>query len=201
MCMKQVCILGGGTAFESNEQYLDALRAFSPSYERLLFAQDWKPGLATILKAEGYDVLMPQMPCKQNAKYDEWAIMFDKIVPFLQQNAILVGHSLGGTFLVRYLGEHPRLHFAKLILIAAPYDDETSEPLASFKLANNVTELEKSADEIHLVHSEDDPVVPFSEHAKYQAALPTARLHQFSDRSHFFTDNFPEIYTMITDTK
>jgi len=197
--MKQVCIIHGGSTFESYDQYLTDLRTKDVKYERLLYSPDWKPGLAVTLQAEGYDVLMPGMPCKQNAQYSEWTLLFDKIVPFLQLDTVLIGHSLGGIFLAKYLSSYPEVHAAKLILLAAPYDDETDEALASFKLTGDITPLAYSADEIHLFHSEDDPVVRIGELHKFQRQLPSAVTHLFTDRSHFFAPDFPELLAVIRD--
>ena len=87
------------------------------------------------------------------------------IVPFLRPDATLIGHSLGGIFLAKYFTENPPTNpYTKLILIAAPYDDETGESLQGFKLAD-VSALTDAFSELHLLHSTDDPVVP-EEHAE-----------------------------------
>ena len=57
--------------------------------------------------------------------------------------------------------------------------------------------LEKSAKEVNLFHSKDDPVVPFTELAKFQRDLPTAKLHIFEDRNHFFQPTFPELKELL----
>ena len=49
---------------------------------------------------------------------------------------ILIGHSLGVIFLVKYLSENNfRVKTNKLILLALPYDDESIEDLTNFKVA------------------------------------------------------------------
>ena len=57
--------------------------------------------------------------------------------------------------------------------------------------------LEKSAQEIHLFHSEDDPVSPFAELAKFQQDVPIAKAHIFIDRNHFFQPTFPELVDVL----
>ena len=46
------------------------------------------------------------MPNSMNARYKEWKIMFNKFLPFFKNNLVLVGHSLGGIFLAKYLSEN-----------------------------------------------------------------------------------------------
>lgn len=141
------------------------------------------------------------MPNKQNAKYEEWKIWFEKIIPFLEDGAILIGHSLGGVFLARYLSESvfPK-KIAATMLVAAPYfegrlrDGTRGE---DFVAPDSLESFARQGGEIFLYHSEDDPVVPFSELAKYQAALPSATARVFKDRKHFNQPDFPELVADI----
>ena len=191
----QVCIIHGGTVYESDEEYQQALRDITLSYDRLLYAPSWKNWLAEQLP--DHDVLLPSMPNKINAKYDDWALYFSKVVPFLQPDATLIGHSLGGIFLAKYFTENPPAKpFAKLILIAAPYDDETGESLRGFKLTD-ASALADMFSEIHLLHSSDDPVVPFTEKDKYLRDLPEAKVRVFEDKQHFNEPSFNELLPLL----
>lgn len=191
----QVCIIHGGTVFDSKQEYLDYLAAKEPVYERLLYSPDWKPWLAQQLS--GTDVLMPSMPNTSCAEYDEWALWFRKIMPLLRPDAVLIGHSLGGIFLAKYLSEHtPSVPFAKLVLIAAPYADESTESLRGF-MFDSAAPLARAATEIHLFASEDDPVVPYAEVERYRRDLPGATLHRFTSHGHFNQAEFPELLEVI----
>lgn len=192
---KQICIIHGGETFSSDEDYLANLKAKELNYDRLLYSPSWSKWIAEQLP--DHDVLHPSMPNKQNAKYDEWSLYFSKIVPFLRPSAILVGHSLGGIFLTKYLSENPPAEpFAKLILVAAPYANETNESLGDFKLTT-AKPLASAAHEIHLMHSEDDPVVDISELDYYVADLPNATVHKFINKHHFIEPTLPELLDMI----
>lgn len=186
---QQVCIIGGGMAFDSDADFRRWLADLELDYNRLFYDTDWKSWLAEQLPDR--DVLQPSMPNKQNAKYADWATYFNKIVNFLLPDAILIGHSLGGIFLAKYFSENPPSEkFAKIILIAAPYDDEATESLGDFKLTS-AAKLADAAKETHLFHSKDDPIVPFTELAKYQQDLPQAQTHIFKDKAHFNQFEFP----------
>lgn len=192
---RQLCIIGGGETFGSDAEYLSYLKSKELSYERLLYAPSWRNWIAEQLP--DYDVLLPSMPNKQNAKYDEWSLYFSKIVPFLEPSAILIGHSLGGIFLAKYFTEHlPSTPYRKLVLVAAPYDDETSESLGDFRLTDTTT-LPAVADEIHLLHSIDDPVVLITEKDKYLLDVPEAQVQVFTDKHHFIDPELPELLEII----
>lgn len=51
-------------------------------------------------------VYQPQFPNKQNAQYPEWKLFFEKTIAQLEDGLILIGHSLGASFLVKYLSEN-----------------------------------------------------------------------------------------------
>lgn len=193
--MKQVCIVHGGSTFESEREYLEDLGALEMSYKRLLYGRRWKNWLGEQLT--GYDVLMPEMPNKAYAKYEEWALLFSKVVPFLRKDAILIGHSLGGIFLAKYLNERPNLHFSKVALISAPFDSATSESLASFSLPEDLDKLSNRADSFALFHSRDDKVVAFDELAKYAEVIPEAVCYELDERGHFNQETFPELLEFI----
>ena len=198
MNRRQICIIHGGTTFESTEDYRQDLLNSSVDYERLLHAPNWKIWLSEQLP--DVDVLLPQMPNKQNAQYDDWEVLFEKILDFLTSEAILIGYSLGGIFLTKYFIDNPTdKKFEKIILVAPPYDDETNESLSDFKLSTAVG-LEDATKEIHLLFSRDDPVVPISELDKYERDLPEARVHVFDAMSHFFNPEFPELLNIITNS-
>lgn len=192
---RQLCIIHGGDTFASYDDYLGALRTKEVSYERLLYSPSWRHWLAEQLG--DWDVIMPSMPGSQNVQYAEWELYFSKIMPYLDPSAVLVGHSLGGIFLAKYLSEQtPATPFAELILLAAPYDDETTESLGGFTLSS-AAGLSKAAAEIHILHSTDDPVVPYAESTKYLQDLPAAHMHSFADKHHFISPTFPELLEIV----
>lgn len=193
--MRQVLVLHGGTSFSSHEAYLRDLKESPLQYERLKYSPSWREWLPSALPKA--DILHPSFPNKQNAQYEEWKIQFEKILPFLTGDVSLVGYSLGAMFLARYLHETVlERPMCQVILIAPTYDDESGEDLGSFKVIS-ATGLEKSTDEVHLIHSEDDPVSPFSELAKFTRDLPTAKVHIFTDRNHFLQPTFPELVEIL----
>ena len=189
---KQVIVIGGGTAFDSYDDYLEFLHDLAPSLEYLK-QSSWKDVLQERVGGD-YDVVRLQMPCKMNAKYEEWKIYFEKFIPLFEEEVILIGHSLGAIFLAKYLSEneYPGRIIATFLL-AAPYDDESKESLGDFKLQNDLSELEQQSGVLTFYQSKDDLVVLFDEVKKYQAKLPHARYRIFENKLHFNDEEFPEL--------
>lgn len=193
--MKQVFIIHGGDSFSAYDTYIQSLHTRQIDYERLKPQQKWKSWLVDQMPEA--DVLLPSFPNSDNAVYDEWAIYFEKLLPFFGNDVRLVGHSLGAMFLAKYMQQRPlKQKVGQLILLAGGYDDDSYEDIGSFAVSS-ATNLPNSAEEIHLFHSKDDPVVPYAELAKYQSDLPNAIVHSFENKGHFLDATFPELLSVL----
>ena len=195
--MKQVVIIHGGTTFSSYKDYLQYLRTPQTSVDRMIPMRKWKEGMQERLGSD-YQVLLPSMPNSTNAVYEEWKLWFDGTARLLDDDCILIGHSLGGIFLAKYLSENKFVHRIKAtILIATPFDDESGGDLTDFKLTG-ITDLFKSqAGNVTLYFGGDDPVIPASEVQKYKEQLPDAEFYELSAPDHFVRTDFPELVTQL----
>jgi uncharacterized protein len=195
---QQVVAIHGGTSFDTHDDYIAFLKTREVTLERLQHLDDWKGWLGRELGAD-FEVLTPKMPNATNARYAEWSIWLERCLPFLRDDVILLGHSLGGIFLAKYLAEHqfPKRIKATL-LVAAPFDaTSTVESLTDFALPASLQGLAAQSGKLYLFQSKDDPVVPFSEMAKYQQVLPAAEAVIFETKGHFNEQTFPELATLL----
>jgi uncharacterized protein len=192
----QVIIIHGGDTFETYEEYLGFLRAYRIDIERYKTDKDdWKPWLRHELMKE-YEVIIPAMPNKNNARFEEWELWFEKLIPFLNDDILLVGHSLGGAFLAKYLSENAFPKKIRGVFLAGAQFDKDCEgyPLLSFAMPGTI---DLQSEKIFLYHSKDDPVVPFSAFESFRAALPNAEARIFEDRKHLNQEEFPELLADI----
>jgi len=125
---------------------------------------------------------MPNFPNSQNAKYSEWRLFFETWIHQILSSSeiVLIGNSLGGCFLLKYLGENPSLSFVEKIknihLIASCMS------AGDFSLPENYDFLQKLGNRVHIWHSEDDDVVPFSIGQRLSEILPEAEAHFFDSK-------------------
>ena len=146
----------------------------------------WKKWLADGL-SDRFESFVLSMPSTQNASYPAWKIWFEKLFPYLNdQKTVLVGNSLGGIFLAKYLGENtfPK-RISELHLVAPVLDNEglIGESVATFAFdIKNLSHLASQADQIHIWSSLDDPVVPRSHAERYHATIAGSILHTFENR-------------------
>jgi predicted alpha/beta hydrolase family esterase len=190
----QVVAIHGGDTFQKYEDYISYLTNRELSLDKIK-RKDWKSYLQDSL-GENFDVILPQMPNKQNAHYEEWKILFEKVLRLLDEEIILVGHSLGGIFLPKYLSENKvNKKILGTLLVAAPFnEDEAQYELGDFNLSSHsFDQFEKQGGKIIFYQSKDDAVVPFADMTKYQKLLPGVQFKIFEDRGHFNQTDFPEI--------
>jgi predicted alpha/beta hydrolase family esterase len=198
---KQVLFIHGGEVFSRYTNYIKFISDYKLDLNKKK-PKKWKHSLSDKL-GRNYEVIMTEMPCALNSKYKEWKIWFEKYIPFLKSPVILVGHSLGAIFLVKYLSENKLKKKIKgTFLVAAPYDDKDSWfSLDDFKIKKDLSLLTKQGGEVTFYFSEDDFEVPFVDAAKYQKALPDANYRIFKKRGHFLAPSFPEIVRDIKNLK
>ncbi len=189
---QQILLIHGGSTFNTYEEYINFLKTKEVTLEKLL-RKDWKQNLQAAI-GDKYLVVAPQMPNAQNARYPEWKIRFERIIPVLDKTIILIGHSLGAIFLAKYLSENDvSKNIKATFLVAAPYTETTGESLTDFKITSNLKNLERQAGKIFLYQSKDDPVVMYADYEIYQKELPNAEAKIFEDRQHFNQAELPEI--------
>ncbi len=190
--MKQVVIIHGGDTFENHEAYLNWLQKFPMDLSWYRVGKiGWKRTLEKRL-GEGYEVYLPEMPNPTYAQYIEWKLWTDKLIDLIRDEIILVGHSLGGSFLVKYLSENTLSKKVRgVFLVSACFEKDTDgNALHSFELPQT---FNLQTENIFLYHSTDDPVVPFSDMEEFKKKLPNATVRVFGDRKHFNAEVFLEL--------
>ena len=194
----QLFHIHGGNTFNSKEEYINFLKTRSVSIERKI---SWSDEYLRKKLGKKVHIIQPRMPCKDNSNYDEWKIHFERFFPYLTDNIILLGNSLGGMFLTKYLSEN---QFPKKILavyLTCPSFEDTSinkKQTSGFILKDDLSLINQNTDNLNLLFSKDDDVVPVSHAEKYRNKLPNAKITIFESKNgHFMIPEFPEIIKMI----
>lgn len=194
---RQIFIVHGGNSFDTYERYIKFLKKWKIDFEEYRRPKEkWRDNLKKDL-GKNFEVIVPRMPNNLNARYLEWKIWFDKFIPYLRPGVVLVGYSLGGVFLAKYLAEKKfPVKIAATFLIAAPFKDDGSDPdesLVDFKLPKKLDGFRRQGGKIFIYHSTDDPIVPFSHADNYEKALGTVTKRIFASQGHFWQDKLPEL--------
>lgn len=159
----------------------------------------WIIWLQKALVKKGVDAVVPAMPVPYEPKYEAWKNTFEQydITP----ETILVGHSCGAGFLVRWLSENKN-QVGKVVLVA-PWVDPTKEYTTEMFDAFTIDpELVARCKEFTVVYSLDDDQGVIITVDELKAALPAGQFKEFSGKGHFTFDDmgtheFPEILTIL----
>jgi hypothetical protein len=122
---------------------------------------NWFPWLKEKLEEQGWEVAAPNFPNTLNPKLSEWLDYFHKNVR-LDEQTVLIGHSLGVPFILRVLENLP-----KGKLVAAAYlVSGFAEPLGLTETENfvdqpfNWPKIREGAKKFVVINSDDDPYIP-----------------------------------------
>ena len=165
------------------------------NFEEMISNKHWIPWLKNQLEEKGIEVSSPLMPEPWNAVYDSWKNEFEKLK--IDGETILIGHSCGCAFLVRYLGDTKKK--VKKLILVAPWKipDENNEMEENF-YKYPINESIKSQVRETIIFTCNDEEEDGKESAKiFQKAL-NGKLIELKDQGHYDhgymgTEEFPEL--------
>jgi predicted alpha/beta hydrolase family esterase len=154
----------------------------------------WYPWLQKQLLIHDIDAQTPEIPNVWKTGYETWRKEFERydITP----QTILVGHSYGGGFIVRWLSENPNIKVGKVVLVA-PWIDPSNDTDDLFKFdidPNLVGRTVKTT----IFNSDDDSATVQKSVQIIRKALPDIGYREFHNYGHFClgdlkTEKFPEL--------
>ena len=145
-----------------------------------------------------YEIRYPRMPNEGDPTYASWKPTLQRELATLNDGAILVGHSLGGTMLVNVLAEWPmEREFGAIFLIASPFVGQGGWSGDDLELPNDLGARLPKGLVVHLYHGLDDDTAPPAHVELYARAVPQARVHRLPGRDHQLNNDLREVATMI----
>jgi len=194
----QILMIHGGMTFKNQKDYLSYLKNKEIKLDK---KPRWTEEYIDKELGKKFQIIKPRFPLQDNAKYEDWKIWFERYIPLLNNNVILVGGSLGGIFLAKYLSENK---FPKKLLsvymICPPFDNTIlgEDLVGGFKLKSDLSLIEKNCKDVTLMFSADDDCVPVSHAEKYRNKLKDSKIIIYKSKNgHFKISKFPEIVKMI----
>lgn len=186
--MKNAILLHGTP--DKEEYYSDKYPSCSNSH--------WFPWLQKQLQMNAISTQTPEMPDAYKPDYKMWRNEFERYE--VNEQTILVGHSCGGGFILRWLSENNK-GGDKLILVAPwlDLDRRKTTDFFDFKIDSNIV---KRFNEVHLFVSSDDSKDILKSVEKIKKKLPSIQLHEYTNKGHFCyenlkTEKFPELLEVI----
>lgn len=163
------------------------------------FKEDMK--LAESLRhalGDGYEIRYPAMENEADADYETWKSQIKKELATLNDNPILVGHSLGGSILLKLVSEEKLTKgIGGIFALAAPYwgrDGGWTYDGYETLMLPKVSDTKLPDDvPVFLFHSNDDEVVPFSHLTLFAKRFPHAIVRKLEGRGHQLKGDLSEV--------
>jgi len=144
------------------------------------------------------EIRYPRMPNEDDPSFPAWKSALEKEFAKLDDGAIVVGHSIGGTILINALAQTPaKPRLRAIFLVATPFvgeggwasDDIDPAPDLGARIPKDVP--------VHIYHGLADETAPPSHAELYARAIPQAQLHLLPNRDHQLNDDLSEIAATI----
>jgi len=135
-------------------------------------------------------------------RYEEWKNEFERFE--ITEDTILVGHSCGGGFLVRYISEHKDIKFGKVVLVAPwinPDHYEISDTADFFDFEIDPDFPSRTKGTTIFISDDDEPSVVKTVDI-IREIVKGINFRDYTDQHHFtidtmHTDEFPELLEMV----
>lgn len=161
----------------------------------------WFPWLSKQLMIRDIHAIAPEMPSSFYPEYEIWRKEFERFE--VDEETILIGHSCGGGFLVRWLSENKDIKAGKVILVAPWIGDDPDQPFEEgfFEFDIDRT-LSKRVESFILFNSTND-VEPIQKSVrKIKGSIDDILYREFENKGHFTlkglgTEEFPELLAEV----
>jgi len=158
----------------------------------------WLPWLAKQLIVRDIPAHTPEMPLAYAPDYPAWRREFERYD--IGPGTMLVGHSCGGGFLLRWLSEHPGTHVGRVVLVAPWLDPFGDVAPAFFDFRPDPALVSRTARTL-LFHSDDDSEDIQESVCRIRGSVEGIGYREFQGYGHFTSEarmadagaRFPEL--------
>lgn len=183
--MKNAILLHG---LPSKREYYDST---APSASN----SHWLPWLQKQLMINDIKTDTPEVPFTFEMIWEDWVKEVERFE--ITNETILVGHSMGAGFWVRYFSEHPEISAAKLVLVA-PWlnlDREYDSTFFDFEFRDSII---SQVNEFTIFSSDNDSENVLKTVDYLSNKMTSVKVMDFHDYGHFCykdlkTDAFPQL--------
>ena len=164
----------------------------------------WDDKLVASLRrelGEGYELRYPRMPDEGDPSFAKWAPAIRKEIAGLEDGAIVIGHSIGGTMLMGALAQvPPERRLGAIMLVSAPFVGDGGWPGDEFMLTGELGAKLPKGVPVHIFHGGADDTAPPAHADLYARAIPQAEIHKLPGRDHQLNNDLGEVAAAIRDS-
>lgn len=159
----------------------------------------WLPWLQKQLLTHDIAAETPEIPLSYEPVWERWVKEVERYD--ITSETILIGHSCGAGFWVRYLSEHQDVRVGNVFLVAPWIDTEQEDPNHFFDFVIDQRLVARTSG-LTIIHSSNDGPEMQSSVKVLRQQLSDIKYIELAERGHFThstmpTDEFPELLTEI----
>lgn len=156
------------------------------------------PWLRDSLHAKGHEVICPDLPSADEPNPEEWTKTLIEEVGVIDDETIIVGHSIGAVTALRFLEAAEARSTPKGVVLVSPPWMIKSETFQGFFLSElDFDVLMWKASRFVVIHSHDDKKIPFDHAKKYADVLHARLIERNEGEGHFLGERYPVILETI----
>lgn len=161
----------------------------------------WLPWLQKQLIVRGYEAHTPEIPKSCDPEYSIWQREFERFD--ITHETLLVGHSCGAGFLVRWLSENRHVRVARLVLVAPWIDPDRTRTTDFFDFEMD-PEIAYRTHGLHIFNSDNDMETVQTTVAILREHLHQVQYREFHNYGHFCIEDmggveFPELFQTLVE--
>ena len=140
--------------------------------------ENWFPWLKSELEKLKCDVFVPKFPTPENQSLESWRNVFEEYRQHINENTILIGHSLGPAFLLDLLESLDKpVKSAFFIsgflgLLGSSDFDKINKTFTDRNF--NWEKIKQNCKKFYIYHSDNDPYVPIKKATELAEKLDSA---------------------------
>jgi predicted alpha/beta hydrolase family esterase len=140
-----------------------------------------------------YEIHYPVIPDDGDAPYEQWKPHIEKALAETQEPILLMGHSVGGSVLIKYLSEaEVKQPISGVFLMSTPFwggDGWRYDGYEELELPEGAADRLPKDTPIFLYHCSNDETAPFDHLALFAQVIPQATLRPLDDCDHQLNDD------------
>jgi hypothetical protein len=167
--------------------------------------ENWFPYIKTELEKIGHKVLIPKFPTPENQSLESWLEVFKDYEQYLNENSIIIGHSIGPAFTLHILEKlSAKIKAAFFVagfvgMINNPKFDEINKTITENNF--DFEKIKSNCKRFHIINSFNDPHIPIQKGIYLSRKLET-ELIRIEGAGHFNEkDGFKEFKYLLEEIK
>jgi predicted alpha/beta hydrolase family esterase len=170
--------------------------------------ENWIPWLKEELEKIGCEVFVPRFPTPENQSLETWLKVFGPFQKQVDENSILIGHSIGANFVLHILEKSDRKIRAAFIVAGAispvvdPKNQVNEINKTFYKKKFNWKRIRENCKDIYTIISDNDPYITMALAEEISKPLGVT-LTLIEGGGHFNRkagyEKFPQLLEMVED--